>query len=98
MGEGRESSEYLQLVTLGKAMLFWAFLSGKNWLLSTVFSRRALECLVLHLYQVQKTLPSEARRSPHRFSMRSVVRGSSSAPPKSPPQDQDQVKVIYKAI
>lgn len=63
MGEGGESSECLQLVTLGKAMLFWAFLSWKNWLLSTVFSRRALEFLVPPLYQVQKMHPSEARRS-----------------------------------
>lgn len=98
MGEGGESSEYLQLAILGKAVLFWAFLSWKNWLLSTVFSKRALEFLMLPLCQVWKMLPSEARRSSYRFSMRWMVKGSSSAPPKSTLQNQVQVKVIYKAI
>lgn len=97
MGEGHESSEYLQVVTLGKAMLSWAFLSWKNWLLSTVFSRHVLEFCMLPLYQVQETLPSEVRRSSYRFSVRWMVKGSFSAPPKSPLQDQDQVKVICRA-
>jgi len=63
MGEGGDSAECLHLVTLGKAVLFWAFLSQKYWLLSTVFSRCALEFLVPPLYQVQKTHPSEGRTS-----------------------------------
>lgn len=63
MGEGGESSEYLQLVILEKAMLFWVFLSWENWLLSTIFSRCALEFLMPPLYQVQKVHPTEARKS-----------------------------------
>lgn len=96
MGEGCESSECLQLVTLGKAMLFWAFLSWTNWLFSTVFSSGcALGFLMPPLYQVH---PREARRSSYWSSVRRIVKGSSTAPPKSPLHDQDQVKVIYKPI